>query len=249
MGESVYGSRRQEAGVRGGMITTGTTSVTAQRVRAAAPAPRIRLLELLTSFQIGGTERQVANLVRGLDASCFDLHVACLRKIGELLEEIETLPAPLTEFRIGRKLFSLQTIWQAIRLAQYIRKNRIQIVHTFGLYPNIFAAPVAKLAGAGAVVASIRDRGDILTAAQREVQKIACRFADHILVNAEAIRDKLVEQGYDASKIAVIRNGIAPAKYFKAARTGPPLVVVFSRLNPMKGLEYFLDAAAVLVQR
>src|SRR6185436_19026332 len=148
----------------------------AERARAnAAPVQRIRLLELLTSFQIGGTERQVANLVRGLDASCFDLHVACLRRIGELLEEIESLPAPLTEFRIGRKLFSLQTIWQAIRLAQYIRKNRIQIVHTFGLYPNIFAAPVAKLAGA-TVVASIRDRGDILTPAQRQLQKLACRF-------------------------------------------------------------------------
>lgn len=224
---------------------------------------RIRLLNMLTSFQIGGTERQVVNLALGFDPSRFDLHLACLRNRGELLEEVALLPIPRPVFDIGR-LYGPKTLWQAIRLALYIRRNRIQIVHTYGFYPNVFAVPTARLFGAPIVVASIRDRGDILTPAQRRIQQWVCRLADCVLVNAEAIRDTLIEQGYRPDNIVVIRNGIVLSRFGKREKRrekvsalrrelglppSAPLVVVFSRLNRMKGVEYFLDAAALLAPR
>jgi glycosyltransferase involved in cell wall biosynthesis len=220
---------------------------------------RIKLLEMLTNFHIGGTERQVANLALGIDPSRFDLHLACLHHSGELLAELETLRVPRSEFRIGR-LYSPKTFWQGIRLAQYVRRNLIQIVHSYGFYPNVFAVPVARLAGASIVVASIRDTGDLLTPLQRRVQKMVCRLADCVLVNAEAIRENLLEQGYDPSKIVVIRNGIAHETFASNGRGAvirqelgiPPsarLVAVFSRLNRMKGVQYFLDAAMVVAER
>ena len=43
---------------------------------------KIKLLQMLTNFHIGGTERQVANLALGIDPSHFDLHLACLRHSG-----------------------------------------------------------------------------------------------------------------------------------------------------------------------
>jgi glycosyltransferase involved in cell wall biosynthesis len=151
-------------------------------------------------------------------------------------------------------------LWQGIRLAHYVRRNLIQIVHSYGFYPNVFAVPFARLAGASIVVASIRDTGDLLTPMQTRLQKLVCRFADCVLVNAEAIRESLIEQGYDPSKIVVIRNGIALSNFARGERNaalrrdlGFPssarLVAVFSRLNPMKGVEYFLDAAIILAER
>jgi glycosyltransferase involved in cell wall biosynthesis len=70
----------------------------------------------------------------------------------------------------------------------------------------------------------------------------------------------LLEQGYDPSKIVVIRNGIVMARFAKREPNerlrrdlGIPLsarlVAVFSRLNRMKGVQYFLDAAIVLAAR
>jgi glycosyltransferase involved in cell wall biosynthesis len=220
---------------------------------------RIKLLKMLTNFRIGGTERQVANLALGIDSAQFDLHLACLCNIGELLVDLEALQVPRPEFRIGR-LYSPKTLWQGIRLAHYLRTNLIQIVHSYGFYPNVFTVPVARLAGASIVVASIRDTGDLLTPMQTWLQKLVCRFADCVLVNAEAIRESLIEQGYDPSKIVVIRNGIALSNFARKERSAvlrrelgfPPsarLVAVFSRLNPMKGVEYFLDAAIVLAGR
>jgi glycosyltransferase involved in cell wall biosynthesis len=220
---------------------------------------RIKLLQLLTNFHIGGTERQVANLALGIDSSHFDLHLACLKHSGELLAELETLQVPRMEFRIG-PLYSPKTLWQGIRLARYVRQNLIQIVHSYGFYPNVFTVPVARMAGASIVVASIRDTGDLLTPFQRHVQKMACRMADCILVNAEAIRQSLIEQGYDPNNIVVIRNGITPSRFEKSQRGAairqelglPPsarLVGVFSRLNRMKGVHFFLEAAKILAGR
>src|SRR5664279_4268631 len=172
---------------------------------------RIKLLKMLTNFRIGGTERQVANLALGIDSAQFDLHLACLCHTGELLADLEALHVPRPEFRIG-SLYSPRTLWQGIRLAHYVRRNLIQIVHSYGFYPNVFTVPVARLAGAPIVVASIRDTGDLLTPMQRRLQKMVCRLADCVLVNAEAIRENLIEQGYDPSNIVVIRNGIRLSK-------------------------------------
>ncbi len=217
---------------------------------------KIRLLQMLTNFHIGGTERQVANLVLGIDSAHFDLHLACLWNSGELLAELEGLRVPRSEFRIG-SLYSPKTLWQAIRLAHYVRRNLIQIVHSYGFYPNVFTVPAARLAGASIVVASIRDTGDWLTPMQRRLQKLVCRMADCVLVNAEAIRRNLLEQGYDGRNIVVIRNGITLSRYAGKERNdkvrrelGIPLsarlVAVFSRLNRFKGVEYFLKTASEL---
>src|SRR5579863_1668017 len=220
---------------------------------------RIKLLKMLTSFHIGGTERQVANLTLRIDLSRFDLHLACLRYSGQLLEELKSLAVPRPEFRIG-SFYSPKTFWQGMRFAQYIRKNRIQIVHSYGFYSNVFAIPAARLAGTAIVVASIRDTGDVLTPAQRQVQRIICKAADCVLVNAEASREALVKEGYAPCKIVVIRNGIMLSKFGKRQNGGllrrelglplsAPLVMVSSRLNQMKGIQYFLDAAVILAAR
>ena len=222
-----------------------------------AESARIRVLTMITSFQIGGTERQVTNVSLGLDAGRFDLHLACLRNFGELrqeLDKVSRIHRPV--FDIG-KLYSLRTLGEAIRLARYIRKKGIQIVHAYGLYPNIFAVPVARIAGAPIVIASIRDCGDILKPWQRWLQKIVCRMADCVLVNADAIRDALISQGYRPDNIAVIRNAIAQPEATEINESSGirqelgltqsgPLVLVLSRLNRMKGVEYFLDAAKIV---
>jgi L-malate glycosyltransferase len=228
-------------------------------MQSTSTSERIRLLTMLTSFQIGGTERQVTNIVLGLDHSRFDLHLACLRNRGELLKDIEPLGVPRPVFDIG-PLYTPKTMWQAVRLARYIKRHLIQIVHCYGFYPNVFAVPAARIAGASIVVASIRDRGDILTPFQRRIQKIACRLADCVLVNAEAIRDTLIEQGYRPDNIVVIRNGIVLSRFGNREKgaalrdelglpPNAPLAFVFSRLNRMKGVEYFLDAAALIAEK
>jgi glycosyltransferase involved in cell wall biosynthesis len=229
------------------------------RPSSASAADRVRLLTFTTLFAIGGTERHVASLADGLDYSRFELEFGCLRRSGEFLAAIQARGLTVNEYAVTR-LYGPHTVAQQLRFARYLRRRRIQIMHSYNFYPNVFAIPAARLARTPIVLASIRDTGAYLTPRQRRVQRLACRLADHILVNAEAVRQWLIAGGYDPSRISVIRNGLDLSRFTPAdddaslrrelgIPDGAPLVAMLSRLSRMKGVEDFLDAAAVLAER
>jgi glycosyltransferase involved in cell wall biosynthesis len=220
-------------------------------------ADRVRLMELTTVFAIGGTERQLVNLAKGIDPARFDLHLGCLLKFGSLLKEIEGWP--LAEFHIDH-LYGLRTWKEQLKLAAYLRRHRIQLFHAQGFYPNVFGIAAARLAGTPVALTSVRDLGDSRTYLMNLAQKIACGLADGIVVNAEVVRRQLVAEGYAREKIHVIHNGVDLARLaadgersdirpeLRLAKDAP-LVAVVSRLSPLKGIEDFLEAAALVAAR
>jgi glycosyltransferase involved in cell wall biosynthesis len=221
---------------------------------SAAGGPT-RMMKFVTNFHPGGTERQFTNLALGLDAARYDLRFGCLHAKGPLMDPIRARGIAVDEYRIP-KLFHRDTASAQMRLARDLRRTRVRIVHSYNFYANVFAIPAARLARVDAVIASIRDMGIYLTPRQLQVQRLACRLADVVLVNAEAIRRWLIADGYPAERIRVIGNGIDLAP-FEAPHTpgtlhheiglpaDTPLVFVVSRLVPRKGLEQFLEAAAI----
>lgn len=213
----------------------------------------MKVLQFPTLFAIGGTERQIMNLARGLEPSQFDVHFACLKRIGQYVEEIERTGRTLTEYRIDR-VYGGRTMCRQLEFARDLRRRGISVVHTYGFWPNVFGIPAARLAGTPVVLGAIRDNGDHITPAQRRVQRLVCRMADGIVVNAEAIRRRLTQEGYDPRRISVVPNGIDLTPFGRPRPRGrlrrdlglpadAPLVAVFARVAPVKGLEYFLQAA------
>src|SRR5215831_16615465 len=125
----------------------------------AHQADRIRLLKFITLFAVGGTEQQVVNLAKGLDDTKFELHLACLKRMGQLLDHMDKLErAPLREYNINN-LYNLRAARERLRFAAYLRRHLIQIVHGYNFYSNMFAVPAARLARVPVVIASIRDMG------------------------------------------------------------------------------------------
>jgi len=220
---------------------------------------RTRILNVVPTLMCGGTENQFMTLARMLNRSRFDVSFACLRRWGPFVEQLGQLGIPLQEYQVAT-FRSVHAVAQQARLARQIVRDRVDIVHAYNFYGNVFAIPPARVV-APVVIASIRDRSPYLTSMQKRVQRYACQFADRILVNADAVKDWLTrEEGYDPSKIVVIRNGvdttrfqIAPAgerirREFGIAASAR-LVVVVSRLTRLKGIEHFLEAAAALTPR
>jgi glycosyltransferase involved in cell wall biosynthesis len=214
-----------------------------------------RILNVVPTLMCGGTENQFMTLARQLDRSRFDLEFACLRRWGGFIKEIHERGIPLSEYPVP-SFRNVRTFALQARLARHITRRQIDIVHAYNFYGNVFAVPPARLA-APVVIASIRDRGPYLTPMQKRVQRYACQFADCVLVNADAVRDWLVDDGYDAAKIVVIRNGVDLSRFEAPPDRGQlrhelglppetPLVAVVSRLTRFKGLEQFLDAVAIL---
>jgi glycosyltransferase involved in cell wall biosynthesis len=218
---------------------------------------RIRILAFVTDFRVGGTERQFATFARALDPSRFELHLACFRRLGQFLEDILPYVASVHEYQI-RRLYHPGTLVSLLEFARDLRKLEIDVFQAYGFYPNVFGLPAARLARVPVALGAIRDTGDHLTPSRRRLQKLACRLATGVLVNAEAVRENLLAQGYEGRRICVVPNGISVER-FAGTDTNPreglgierdaPIVTLLGRLNELKGADYFIEAASLVAKR
>jgi glycosyltransferase involved in cell wall biosynthesis len=219
---------------------------------------KIRLAKFLNVFAIGGTERQFVNIAKRLDPARFDLHIACFKRWGAFLPEIEASGWPLEDYPI-QGLINPKTVRAQLRFARYLRQHRIEILHTYGWTANLFGIPAARLAGVPVTIASIRDTGVYLSRSKLHAQRVVCRMATCVLANSNAVREWLISEGYNRDKIQVIHNGIVqpdlsalPLSNIRREFSIPvdaPLVGTICRLSPVKAVDDFLRAAATVSQR
>ena len=115
----------------------------------------IRLMKFIGLLAIGGTERQVVNIGKGLDETRFRVHLACLQRKGELLAECEALSWPIAEYKI-KCLYGYDTLKKQIKFGRDLRGQGMRIVHTYGFYPNVFAVPAARCAGIPVIIGALQ---------------------------------------------------------------------------------------------
>lgn len=224
----------------------------------ALDAERIRLLKFLPVFNTGGTETQVLNLIRRIDHQRFDIRFSCMKKWGDLLEEVERESTAIDEYPIMH-LYGLNAFRKELQFSRMLAGQHVQIMHSYNFYANTFAIPAARFARVPAIVASVRSFGLTLSPLQWRVQRMVCRLADRVVVNAGAIRDWLEERGFPERKLSVIHNGVDVAKFSSGEGAAirrefgvpenAPLVVMIARLNSQKGEGYLLEAAPRILGR
>ena len=179
-----------------------------RRTPDADGTARVRLLKVVATLMCGGTENSVhvaRTLPRSHVASIWNSPVCGGRAVSS--DELDERGIPLREYHIST-FRSVRALAHQTRFARHVARRRIDIVHAYSFYGNVFAIPPARIAGAPVVIASIRDLAPYLTPAQKHVQRLACHYADCVLVNADAVRSWLISEQYDPSKIVVIRNGV-----------------------------------------
>lgn len=230
----------------------------AEREVARAGA-RPRILELVNTFHLGGTEGQVVELLRGLptwyrtEVGACDLrgaHLATVRRMG-----FEPFALPL-----GGSFVRAGTVRQIVRLALHLRRAQIRLVHAHDFYTTLLAVPATRLTGTKVVVGRL-DLGHWHTRGQSLALAAATRAADRVIVNADAIRRQLVaRERVPESRIRLIRNGI-DLEVFDLARAGDlqaPLPDLEGRVvvghvanmsHPVKAQEDLLEAVRLLRAR
>lgn len=103
----------------------------------------VPILLMARELGLGGTERQLTEIARALDRKQFTPHVGCLHAEGLRGAELETAGVPIVRFPV-QSLYRPSTIRAALRMGQYLKLHRIQLVHTFDVPMNLFGVPVAR---------------------------------------------------------------------------------------------------------
>lgn len=211
---------------------------------------RIPVLLMVRELGIGGTERQLVETARFLRRDRFILHVGCFRPDGLRRRDLEMAEVPILHLPVY-SFKSAAVLKAASQLIRYIRDNHIQIVHSFDAPLNVFAVPVARIAGTPAVISSQRGYRDLTGPRVKQLLRITDRIAHAVVVNCEAMRRYLVEEEHVAEhKVRLCYNGIDVERYQRKA-VPPPFpgrLVIGSvgALRPEKGIDTLIRAFAKL---
>lgn len=204
------------------------------------------VLLMCRELGIGGSERQLAEIAKALDRSRFEPHVACLWADGMRGDELRAAGVPILELRIHSFLRpeAIGAVW---RLGRYIRRRRIQLVHTFDAPMNILGAPVAHLLRVPVTLSSQRATRALVTHKERHALRLTDRMVDGVVVNCLDMRRQLIEEErLPARLIHLCYNGVDLARFSPSPREARerPTIGVVCALRPEKDLPTLLEAFA-----
>ena len=167
---------------------------------------RIRLVFVLDSMGLGGSELNAVRTAERLDRRRFDLSVICFNVDGPIRERYQTIGVPVMHLPIN-SLFGLQTFAAGRRFARYLRSERVQIVHSHDMYSNVFAVPWARAARTPVVLASRRWWYSHPNARLRVANTVAFRMASAVLANSGQVAESVrVSDGVAKGRIRVVPN-------------------------------------------
>ena len=203
----------------------------------------------------GGTEGQCARCAIGLAARGWDQRVIVFRRTGHFVAPVEAACGPVREVPI-RHLLRPSTLAEIVRLARWLRAEKIDLLHTWDADAAIFGSVAARLAGIP-LVTSRRDLGAIYPAWKQWMLARADRQAVKVVVNAQAIYDHFSARGLPPGKMELIPNllplpgeqdtTLSPSDDAWRSRLPPgPRLAVVNRLDPEKNTDLLVEALSLV---
>ncbi|MGJ8642159.1 MAG: glycosyltransferase [Luteolibacter sp.] len=175
---------------------------------------KIRILQLVTSLEPGGLENGVVNLTNGLDPDCFDTTIVCLERVGDFAERL----------RDGIRVICLEKPqgfrFPAVRkLAEIIRREQADIVHTHNFSPLIYGCLANVLTGCRTAILQGEHgqlRSEEMTSKRRLLRHAGYRVCRAIHTVSAGLKSDLVGQGFSGDKMKVILNGVDCGRFTPA---------------------------------
>ena len=179
---------------------------------------RPRIAYLIDSLQIGGTELNAVRLAEQLDRDRFDLLVGHIHAQGPLLERYHARGIRTEAFPFHG--FFTPSFWrESWRLARWLRRERIDLLHTHDIYSNVFGVTTAKLAGTRSILASRRWWHNDLDPALVRLNAFSSRLAGQVVCNSPTISAvACAEYEIDTARVHFIPNFLELETFSKPDR-------------------------------
>lgn len=163
---------------------------------------------------IGGAERQLLELLRGLDRSRFRPVLVCLEPDGPVAKGAKEIEVPV--YHILRKWrWDLSVIW---RLRSLIKSESVRIVHAYLGLPGFYGSLAGKMSRAR-VITTIRIAGPRKRLTDFS-ERLAFLISDRIISNSKAGVNYYFRFFPGRTKTVVIYNGYAISDFDSAQSKG-----------------------------
>lgn len=234
---------------------------------------KIRVLHIIKTLNLGGAEANLFNLVNAMDRDKFDVHVAYSYG-GEIELRFKKSGVRLFKYADGNhRIKSLATFAIVYRLARYILRNDIDIVHTHIFNAHVWGLIAAKLTGRR-VVEHVHDFRYLPDREFRRRygfnnQYSYVRFfrnaSDIVVVLTRQNRNFLVAENlYPQSRIREIHNGIPVEELRRnGAHPGPQetlrqrlgiaedafVILTLARMSQEKNIDLIFRTAPKVIEK
>lgn len=210
--------------------------------------------------RLGGTERQLLLLIKHMDKTRFEPYLICLRGSHRFASSFGSCPVHVIGFN---SFYSPVDYLKLIVLSRFFRGKRIDIVQTHLRDGNIAGTLAAWLAGAANIVSTRRNHGYWYTSSELVILKTLRRMTTSYIVNSNVIKRFLSEvEKIPSEKIEVIYNGVETSVFSSKSEDiklscrralGIPdaclAVAIVANLRPVKAIDLFLRASAIVASR
>lgn len=212
----------------------------------------MRILHISSAKTFGGGERHLVDLCRELQMRGHEIFVA-LRPTNEWQDRLNFLPEGNILHVSIRNSFGM---FSAKKIARYIEKNSIQVVHAHVARDYLTASIATRSAGNSKMVLTRH-----VMFPMKPFYRFALRNVSAAIAVSPPVRDQLL-QIFTAEKVTLIPNGItmpidtanrtASGMAFREMHNIPkaaPLIVTLGELKPLKGQRDFVLAANEVLKR
>lgn len=220
---------------------------------------RITVVHIASGDLWAGAEVQLFNLACTLDVDPEIRLFVILLNPGLLAQRLQERGVSVIVFDEGRLNFA-QII---LRVWRFLRQVRPDVVHTHRMKENAIGALAARLVGARSMrtIHGLSEHRPGRRQWRQRAQTFADRFcADNLQDRLVAVSPELgsrLRRQYAPAKICVVENGLDTDAMRVSAGASVDLpgdlnavkVALVARLAPVKRIDIFLDAAAILQAR
>jgi glycosyltransferase involved in cell wall biosynthesis len=243
------------------MLMDGTSAAASVALDGSgSTGPLSRVCLLIGQLGMGGTEKQITLLARGLHGRGIDTTVLVMFEGGPREAALRDAGVPVVQLGFQRRSdgwrMPAANVAAFARLVAHLRRARPDVLHAFLFYSYVTAAPAARLARVPILVAGRRGLADgkVDRRALLAVERVATRMTDLLVANARAVADDTRRtERVGPEKVAVVYNGLPHSAFDPVPPativTALPVILCIANLKSYKGHRYLLDAAARLAAR